>query len=110
FSFLTWSSRFVCVAACPVDLSLVYRNTLLPCPLDYVRHSSTLACFTDYSHVLPTLYLFAIVRPCLFVTMSLPLLFNKSLHMDPLASRLPRSVTEYSDNKDAAAFLMDIAQ
>ncbi|KAL0173139.1 hypothetical protein M9458_033450, partial [Cirrhinus mrigala] len=73
-------------------------------PLDYVRRSSTLACFSDYSYVLPTLYLSAIARPCLFVTMSLPLLFNKSLHMDPPSSRLPRSVTEYSDKQGSSSF------
>ncbi|KAL0185663.1 hypothetical protein M9458_017333, partial [Cirrhinus mrigala] len=105
FRILAWSSRFVCVCACPVDLSLVYRITLFPCPLDYVRRSSTLACFTDYSYVLPTLYLSAIVRPCLFVTMSLPLFkYYKSLHMDLFASRLPCSVTEYSATKGSGSF------
>ncbi|KAL0181100.1 hypothetical protein M9458_023506, partial [Cirrhinus mrigala] len=60
FSFLALFPLFVCAAACPVDISLIYWNTLLPFPLDYVRRSSTSACFMDYFHILPTLYLSAI--------------------------------------------------
>ncbi len=92
---------------------------LLPCTwiislcfalLDYVCHRLTLACLLDYSFVLPSIYLCAIVWPLpvywttllscpryTCVPLSDPCLFwlsfNKALQMDPHASRPVHSGT-----------------
>ncbi len=72
----------------------------LPHPLDYVRHQSTYACLQEYSSVLPSKYLFVIVRPLPVLTMSK----NKALQMDLHASRLCQSVTEYSAKQGSSSF------
>ncbi|KAL0160966.1 hypothetical protein M9458_044691, partial [Cirrhinus mrigala] len=64
----------------------------------------TLARLTDHSHVLPSLYLPAIVSDPACTTMSLSRLFNESSQMDPLASRLTHNVTEYSVKTGSSSF------
>ncbi|KAL0148809.1 hypothetical protein M9458_055818 [Cirrhinus mrigala] len=89
----------------PLGLITRFTDSPLSRPSDYVHHLSTHACCTDYPHVLPLLYLSAIVPNLpVFVTMSSPLLSNKALQMDPLTSRLPPHVTEYSVSQGSSSF------
>ncbi|KAI2646642.1 Transposable element Tcb2 transposase [Labeo rohita] len=71
-------SPFVDLTLCPAVSDSVHPSfelltvwiTILPCPLDYVHCRSILAC-PWITRVLPCLYLFAGVSPCLCMTMSL---------------------------------------
>ncbi|KAL0162338.1 hypothetical protein M9458_041734 [Cirrhinus mrigala] len=84
-------------------LLLVIRITLLSLVLDYVRRRSTHACLTDYLCIASNIPVCCCSDPaCL--TMSLLRPVNKSLRMDPLASRLTHSVTEYSVATGSSSF------
>ncbi len=73
-------------------IALVPGLPLLSSPLDIVRRSPTTPVYLSTLLSCPLYTCLLFVRPCLLLTTPR----NKSLQMDPLASRLVRPVTEYS--------------
>ncbi len=93
---------------CPSDsclnlariIALVPGLPLLSSPLDIVRRSPTMPVYLSTLLSCPLYTCLLFVRPCLLLTTPR----NKSLQMDPLASRLVRPVTEYSAQQGSSSF------
>ncbi len=94
------------VCSC-LDHCLCTWITPLVKPSGYCSPIEDHARLLEYSSALPSIYLFAICSTLpVFLTMSI----KKSLHMDPYASRLVRSVTEYSATRGSSRFLKNPGQ
>ncbi|KAI2652466.1 hypothetical protein H4Q32_005691 [Labeo rohita] len=104
-SSLAWPSRLVCLAACLLDSSSFHGlfPRLSPLRITFATDQPTPASRTSIVPR-PDMPVCCCFDPACFWTMSLPRRINKSLQINPLASHLSLSVTEYSVTTGSSSF------